>query len=75
MSWHAEWEERQALREDVLARVVWLLRSRHLDRNDHLWLAYEHIRLATDPNGANREHHLLYACRHLLSILEAGCAR
>lgn len=64
------WEEREALREDVRTRAASLLRKRDLAQKDHLFLAYEHIRLATDPDGANREHHLLYALRNLLILLE-----
>lgn len=66
------WEEREALREEVRARVERLFLRVGKEGRQHAFLAREHVRLATDPDGANREHHLLYALRHLLAILEEG---
>lgn len=64
------WEEREALREDVRARAERLFLRWQGPARQHVFLAREHIRLATAPDGANREHHLLYALRNLFALLE-----
>lgn len=69
------WGEREALREEVRFRVEHLFSRAPEDWREPLFLAREHIRIGTDPEGANRELHLLYALRHVLGVLGRLCAR